>query len=102
MQDLCQSRKQLIDLIETAFSVAALGESDLAQNPNCKFSRTVKWGMISRPWGTMAKPRRALRSVDNFVTLLPLNNMSPERAGRSPVMTFSVVVFPTPFRPMRH
>src|SRR5580765_7517249 len=38
--------------------------------------------------------RRPVRSV-------PSNTMRPERIGSRPMMVFSSVVFPTPFRPMR-
>src|SRR6185295_1757716 len=38
--------------------------------------------------------RRPVRSV-------PSNTMRPDRDGSRPMMVFSSVVFPTPFRPMR-
>src|SRR5258705_745725 len=46
------------------------------------------------PQAIRSSGRRPVRSA-------PSNTMRPERTGSRPMMVFSSVVFPTPFRPMR-
>src|SRR5437773_7341789 len=47
-------------------------------------------------------PARTRRSVDHRVMSAPSRVMRPPRAGINPITVLSSVVFPTPFRPMRH
>ena len=66
-----------------------------------RFSRTVRLGKIWRPSGTIAMPRRAMRSVGMVSMRRPQKCTSPRRTGVKPRIERRVVVLPTPLRPNR-
>ena len=66
-----------------------------------RFSRTVRFGKIPRPSGTVQMPRRARSSAETRVTVAPSKHTSPPLGTRVPAHTLSSVVLPPPLGPRR-
>ena len=70
-----------------------------APRPIRRFSSTVSWGKISRPWGTYPMPSRARFSGGCASRSAPSNRMAPDCTGMSPMTHLRRVVLPMPLRP---
>ena len=64
-----------------------------------RFSLTEREANIARSSGQNATPCRAMRSIDRPMSSLPSNTTEPTRLRTMPMIAFSVVVLPAPFRP---
>ena len=65
-----------------------------------RFSRTGSVAKTCLPSGTSEHPRATMRSGLSPSTGSPRKSTSPPRAGVSPAMLRSSVLFPAPFAPM--
>src|SRR4029450_9658942 len=66
-----------------------------------RFSRTERFGKICRPSGTRPIPRCATLYDGRPRISSPRNRIEPARAGVSPMIDRTVVVFPMPLRPIK-
>ena len=64
-----------------------------------RFSRTLRLAKIPRSSGQMAMPALAIWSEALAMSSLPSNRADPARRSTIPMIDFSVVVLPAPFRP---
>src|ERR1700733_2572329 len=66
-----------------------------------RFSLTEREANMARSSGQNATPCRAMRSIDRPMSSFPSNTTEPTRLRTMPMIAFSVVVLPAPFRPRR-